>query len=187
MIGRNGPSLATGVTLGVRFKEFFLIGVAYDFHMLSPRWGFGAAPASSEEQLYQSTHLHNIFGVLRLIIPVKRVDIGLEAAPGYAFNFFNAAGDGVTRQLPETAGLTTYTREFSRGFALKLAPVFSVFVSKHAYLGVRGDVLLGIHPESCYKDAATLRNVCISTSFVDQDRRAPIHNLGIKALIGAVF
>ncbi|MCA9718578.1 MAG: hypothetical protein KC468_28160, partial [Myxococcales bacterium] len=187
LVGRNGPGFGTGVTLGVRFKQYIVVGLAYDFHMLSPRWGYGVAPITADELVYRNALLHNVFGVLRLVIPVSRVDIGLEVAPGYSFQFFNPQEGRLVRQLPLESQATAIQQEFSRGFALKLAPVLSVFVSKRAYLGVRGDVILGLHPTTCYKDAVSLKNICVERSYVDDDRRAPVHTLGLKALVGAVF
>jgi hypothetical protein len=164
-----------------------MIGASYSANLLSPKWGLGAAPESADDQVFSGANVQGIFGVFRLIVPIKRVDIGIEAAPGFAWQFFNANEGRLIRTLPGSTEAITVQRETTRGFSLKLAPMVNVFVSRRVYLGMRADVMLSFHGESCYQDAATLQNVCVSKSYVDPDRRAPIATLGIKGLVGFVF
>ena len=79
--GKTGPSFGMGFTLGFRPIKYLLIGGAYNLGFFNPDYRDGAA------DVYKSAYQNSLFGVVRAIIPIWRVDIGLELAQKTGFYF----------------------------------------------------------------------------------------------------
>ena len=140
--GKTGPSFGMGFTLGFRPIKYLLIGGAYNLGFFNPDYRDGAA------DVYKSAYQNSLFGVVRAIIPIWRVDIGLELAPGWSRQTFKTRGDGLF-------GLAGVDKVYSQGFALKTAPMVDFYITRRFFLGAKIDFIFNFHKEVCSASGST--------------------------------
>ncbi|HLT39534.1 MAG TPA: hypothetical protein VK034_24790 [Enhygromyxa sp.] len=129
--GGSKPSGALGVDLGWRVHKLFFAGAGYSVGWLRPTWEL------NNQRLYQTAHQQGVFGVLRVYIPIWRIDIGLELSPGWSRQTFVAeAGD---------------SRSYSQGFALRPGVSLDFRLGKRLFIGGRVDFILNFHQRMCTK------------------------------------
>ncbi len=158
--GRTRLSFGGGAELGFRWRHVFL-GAAYDLGFLRPDYEIVNAPS------YKRAYQHSVFAVVRPILPVWRLDLGVDLGPGFSRQTF-VRQDG--------------TKEFSQGFAFKLGPNVSLFVTRRFFLGARMSFILNAHGKACADDGNT--RVCSS---IGADDRAGVHQLLFGIHLGGTF
>lgn len=167
--GKTGPSFGMGFTLGFRPIKYLLIGGAYNLGFFNPDYRDGAA------DVYKSAYQNSLFGVVRAIIPIWRVDIGLELAPGWSRQTFKTRGDGLF-------GLAGVDKVYSQGFALKTAPMVDFYITRRFFLGAKIDFIFNFHKEVCSASGST--SGCQKT---DDNNQASVHQMLIGVHLGTTF
>jgi hypothetical protein len=165
--GKTGPSFGMGFTAGFRPVRPLLIGAAYNLGFFNPDYRDGSS------DLYKSAYQNSVFGVIRGIIPIWRLDLGFELAPGWSRQTFKVRGD--------LDGL--YAKEFSQGFALKTGPSIDFYVTRRMFLGAKIDLIFNFHRQVC-RDFAGGNRVCEAKS---DEFRASVHQVIAGFHIGGTF
>lgn len=168
VVGRTGPSFGMGFTLGFRPIRSLLIGGAYNVGF------FNANYLTGNEDTYKRAYQNSLFGVIRAILPIWRVDLGLELAPGWSRQAF---------KLRDGAGYDEATKEYSQGFALKLAPVVDFYVTRNVFIGAKVDFIFNFHRQVCREFMGGSRT-CFDKSDKNQ---ASVHQMIAGFHIGATF
>ncbi len=168
LIGRTGPSFGMGFTVGFRPIKQLLIGGAYNLGVFNPDYrnvgGF---------DVYKSAYQNSVFGVIRAILPIWRLDLGLELAPGWSRQAF-------TIREGYVGGLT---KEYSQGFALKLGPVVDIYITKHVFIGAKLDFIFNFHRQICHEFSGSSKS-CEPKSDKNQ---ASVHQMIAGFHVGATF
>lgn len=165
--GKTGPSFGMGFTLGFRPVKYFMIGAAYNLGVFNPDYrNFGGI------DVYKSAYQNSLFGVLRAILPVWRLDLGLELAPGWSrqvFKYDNSFG--------------ALDKEYSQGFALKLGPVVDFYITRRVFIGAKVDFIFNFHRQVCSASDDGSR-VCGAKTDKNQ---ASVHQMIAGFHVGANF
>lgn len=167
--GKTGPSFGMGFTLGFRPIKYLLIGGAYNLGFFNPDYRNGPT------DVYKSAYQNSLFGVVRAIIPIWRVDIGLELAPGWSRQTFKTRGDGLL-------GLADVEKVYSQGFALKTAPVVDFYITRRFFLGAKIDFIFNFHKQVCSSSGSS--SGC--TTLEDNDQ-ASVHQMLVGLHLGTTF
>jgi hypothetical protein len=127
--GGARPSFATGAALAWRPVKFFMLGAIY-------RWGmFNPAFDGDDGTDYRWAGQHTIGFLMRPILPIGRVDIGLNFAPAFGRQVFKI-GRGNDRDM-------------SQGFALLVGPNVDVFLTDHFFIGGGVDFIFNTQKRVC--------------------------------------
>jgi hypothetical protein len=170
--GKTGPSFGMGFTLGFRPIRSLLIGGAYNVGFFNPDY------VSGTRDVYKAAYQNSVFGVIRAILPIWRVDLGLELAPGWSRQAFTIREDSLTGTF------TGATKEFSQGFALKVAPVVDFYITRRLFIGAKVDFIFNFHRQVCRDFEGGSR----SCGPKDGDRdKASVHQVIAGFHIGATF
>lgn len=163
--GRSRPSFGTGVALGVRPLRWLMVGGLY-------RWGmFDPAYRSDGQDTYRWSGQHTAAVFVRPIIPIWRVDLGLNIAPGYSRQVFRRHGP--------------VDRDYSQGFALLTGPTVDIFVTEHLFLGGEVDLIFNTQRRACQRREQG--TTCFDIGDGDQPSPAPTHQLLFGFHIGGTF
>lgn len=160
--GKSGASGALGIDLGWRAHKVFFLGAGYTVGWLNPTWEINNQP------IYQNAFQQGVFGVLRVYIPIWRIDIGFELSPGWTRQTFVADGGN--------------GRDYSQGFALRPGASVDFRLGKHLFVGGRIDFLFNFHRRLC-SIRGDERN-CSGELNIPQ---LPIHQVIAGVHIGANF
>lgn len=166
--GKTGPSLGMGFLIGFRPLRSLLIGGAYNLGFFNPDYRFGGA------DLYKSAYQNSLFAVVRAILPIWRLDLGLELGPGWSRQTFKAK---------DTGGPDPISRTYSQGFALKAAPVADFFITRRFFLGAKVDFIFNFHKQSCVEYSGGSR-ICGESSEYNQ---ASVHQMLVGFHVGGTF
>ena len=159
--GRTRPSFGMGAELGYRFNKYVFAGAAYNLGF------FDTSYEVSGFSNYKRGMQNSIFGVVRPILPAWRFDFGLGLGPGFSRQtFVHENGD----------------RDYSQGFAFKLAPTIDIFLTRRIFLGVKLDLLLNGHGKTCRQRDNT--TTCEATAESDL---APVHQMIFGLHVGGTF
>jgi len=167
--GKTGPSFGMGFTLGFRPIKHLLIGGAYNLGFFNPDYRDGAA------DVYKSAYQNSLFGVVRAIIPVWRIDIGLELAPGWSRQTFKVRDNGLV-------GLAGVEKVYSQGFALKTAPMVDIYVTRRFFVGAKVDFIFNFHKQVCSSTATSS-----GCQVQEKNDQASVHQMLIGAHLGMTF
>src|SRR5690606_21005049 len=126
LTGRTAPSFGMGFTLGFRPLRFLMVGAAYNAGFFNANYLATSAGADAYRFAYQNS----FFGVIRAILPIWRIDLGLEIGPGFSRQVFRSR-----------RGALPFDRQFSQGFALKTAPVVDLYLTRRFFLGAKIDFI----------------------------------------------
>lgn len=160
--GRTRPSFGLGAELGYRFNKYVFVGAAYNLGFFDT--DYEVTSGSDYKRGYQNS----VFGVVRPTLPVWRFDFGLGLGPGFSRQtFVRTSGDD---------------RDYSQGFAFKLAPTIDIFVSRRVFLGAKMDLILNAHRRTCIQTGNS--TVCEDTSNNDL---APVHQMVFGLHVGGTF
>ncbi len=181
VVGKTGPSIGAGFTLGYRPLKSLFIGAAYNVGFFNPDYRL-ADDASVD--VYKLAYQNSVFGVIRGILPLWRFDLGLELAPGWSRQAFKVADAQLLRTPPELGETITVSKEFSQGFALKTAPVIDIYITRQIFLGVKLDLIFNFHREVCYDHDDGTRRSCFRKQ---ADNQASVHQMIVGAHIGGTF
>jgi hypothetical protein len=159
--GRTRPSFGMGAELGYRFNRFVFAGAAYNLGFFDTSYEVtGLSP-------YKRGFQNSVFGVVRPILPVWRFDFGLGLGPGFSRQtFVTENGD----------------KDYSQGFAFKIAPTIDIFVSRRIFIGAKLDLLLNAHAKTCRQRGN--QTTCEKTA--DSDL-APVHQMVFGLHVGGTF
>jgi hypothetical protein len=155
------PSFGMGVNLGWRANRYVMVGGAYRFGMFHP--DFDVVGGSDYRFAYQNS----VYAVVRPILPLGRVDIGVDLGPGWSRQVFQRDGD---------------RRDYSQGFSFVIGPTIDVFLTDRFFIGAKVDFLLNAHGEVCSE--AGDRTVCTSAGNRDV---APVHQVIYGIHLGGTF
>ena len=166
--GKTGPSFGMGFLIGFRPIKYLLIGGAYNLGFFNPDYKDGAA------DVYKSAYQNSVFGVVRAIIPIWRVDIGLELAPGWSRQTFKVREGLASAFLGD--------KVYSQGFALKTAPVVDIFITRQFFVGVKVDFIFNFHKQVCSSSGGT--SGCTTQ---ENNKQASVHQMLAGVHVGGTF
>ena len=160
--GRTRPSFGLGAELGYRFNRHVFVGAAYNLGF------FDTAYEVSGFSNYKRGFQNSVFGVVRPILPAWRFDFGLGLGPGFSRQtFVYENGDD---------------RDYSQGFAFKIAPTIDLFLTDRIFLGAKLDLLLNGHRKTCRQ-----RNDTTTCQSTDDTDLAPVHQMIFGLHVGGTF
>jgi hypothetical protein len=160
--GKTRPSFGTGAELGYRINKYVFVGAAYNLGFFDTDYEVGGAAG------YKRGFQNSVFGVVRPTLPVWRFDFGLGLGPGFSRQTF----------VLESGG----DRDYSQGFAFKLAPTIDIFVARRIFIGAKMDLILNGHRRTCRQRGNT--TACEDTT--DNDL-APVHQMIFGLHVGGTF
>lgn len=147
--GATRASIGGGAALGWRARPWLLVGAMYRGGGFRPDYEIvGGGTYSRGAQ-------HSAFGFVRPILPIWRLDIGVNLAPGYSRQIFGYSGGD---------------QDYTQGFAFALGPVVDIFVTKHVFVGFQADFILNAHRRVCEVRDRTTQ--CVESS---QRYPNPVH------------
>ncbi len=159
--GRTRPSFGMGGELGYRFNRFVFAGAAYNLGLFDTSYEVAGA------ENYRRGYQNSVFGVVRPTLPVWRFDFGLGLGPGFSRQtFVRENGD----------------KDYSQGFAFKLAPTVDVFLARRVFIGAKLDLILNAHGRTCRQAGNT--TTCTDTGSTDL---APVHQMVFGLHVGGTF
>jgi hypothetical protein len=126
--GYTQPSLGTGATIGWRARSWLLVGAMYRLGMFAPNYD------GLDSNLRYAAQ-HTVAAVFRPILPVWRLDLGLNIAPGYARQVFRYE--------------RTRDRDWSQGFSVMVGPTIDVWLGKRFFLGAEVDFIFNTQRRVC--------------------------------------
>lgn len=160
-LGRTAPSLGMAANIGYRVNRFFFIGGGYGVGWFNPTWELDGG------KQFRNAYQQGVFGVLRGYLPIWRLDLGLELAPGWSRQtFVPTSGDKV----------------FSQGFALRPGLSLDFWLGRRVFVGAKLDMILNFHQQACTKNAKSL--ACETQSDL---RQARVHQLMGGIHFGGTF
>jgi hypothetical protein len=161
--GESRPSLGLGAELGYRTGKYLFFGAAYNLGFLVPSYEI------EDQADYKIAYQNSVYGVVRPILPVWRLDIGLDLAPGFSRIAFKREGGDKDK-------------DYSQGFSFKLGPVVDIFITKRIFLGLKADFLLNAYRKTCVKEGDT--TTCHETG---EDDVTPVHQMIFGLHVGGTF
>ena len=184
MVGKTGPSIGAGFTIGYRPHRSFFFGAAYNVGFFNTDYRLSEPLDAGVYEIYKSAYQNSVFGVLRGILPLWRFDLGLELAPGWSRQTFNI-GD-VNFQVTDEDGelISGITKEYSQGFALKTAPVIDIYITRQLFIGAKIDFIWNFHGEVCYQYDEGATKKCFGRR---QSNQSSVHQMIVGAHIGGTF
>lgn len=163
--GSTGPSFGMGFTLGFRPIRALMLGAAYNVGWFNPDY------VSEGIDIYKSAYQNSVFGVIRGIIPIWRIDLGLEIAPGWSRQAFKARDN-----------VPVLEKQFSQGFALKTAPVIDFYITRSFFIGAKLDLIWNFHRQVCVESGGS--RACETRDRSDQ---ASVHQMIFGLHLGGTF
>lgn len=160
--GDSAPSVGMAFDIGYRVHPAFFIGAGYGIGWFNPRW------ETLDGREFRSAYNQGVFGILRTYIPIWRIDIGFELAPGWSRQTFVNRSDRA--------------HNYSQGFALRPGLSLDIWVSKHVFIGGKLDFIFNFHNETCVKTKST-RDCSIDSDL----RQTRVHQLIGGVHVGGTF
>jgi hypothetical protein len=156
-VGDTRPSFGAGVNAGWRATRWLMLGGAYRFGMLDPDYDLP----------YNVAYQHSGYFVVRPILPVWRLDFGLDLGPGGSRQTFR---------------LQNGDMDFSQGFSFLVGPTVDLFITRRVFLGAKVDLLINGHRTTCRERGD--RTTCTRSA---DEQLAPVHQVLFGLHIGATF
>ena len=127
--GYTRPSFGTGGALGFRPVKWFMVGGIYRFGLFHPVY------KTDDDSNYKWAGQHTVGLLFRPILPLGRLDLGLNLAPAYSRQIFrlNQGSD----------------RDLSQGFAFLVGPTLDVFITDNFFLGAGVDFVFNSQKKVC--------------------------------------
>lgn len=167
VIGKTGPSMGLGFTLGFRPLRTLMIGASYNAGFFNPDYlAYG-----TNSDAFRLGYQNSVYAVIRGIIPIWRLDFGLEVGPGWSRQTFTSQ-----------KGVLPYDKQFSQGFSLKTAPVINLYVTRQFFIGAKIDFLWNFHREVCTQTGDS--RLCMRKATDDQ---ASVHQMIVGVNLGGTF
>jgi len=161
--GQTKPSFGVGATLGVRPLRWLMVGALY-------RWGmFNARYEVEDSSAFKWSGQHTAAVFARPILPIWRLDLGLNVGLGYSRQVFRREQGS--------------DRDYSQGFAVLLGPTADIFVTKRLFLGAEVDVIFNTQSRVCQQRGS--QTTCLEN--LEERSPAPTHQLLFGFHIGRTF
>jgi hypothetical protein len=159
--GYTAPSFGVGATLGYRAAPWLMVGGLYRLGMFNPRYdGVGAD--------YSIAMQHTVAPFIRPILPIWRMDLGFNVAPGYGRQVFRFDGNR--------------DRDYSEGFSVLLGPTIDFWVLPQMFVGAEIDFVLNTQRRVCRQRGSN--ETCMVSS---SGEVAPTHQTVFGLHIGGTF
>lgn len=159
--GYTAPSFGTGVTLGWRAAPWLLIGGLYRLGMFNPSYdGVGAG--------YSVAMQHTVAGLVRPILPIWRLDLGFNIAPGYGRQAFYLGRNE--------------DRDYTQGFSMLLGPTIDFWVLPRFFVGAEIDFIINTQRRVCRQRGQS--DVCRMSP---NNQVAPTHQSVFGFHLGGTF
>jgi hypothetical protein len=162
--GRTRPSLGLGAELGYRFNRYVFVGAAYNLGF------FDTDYAIADAMGYRRGYQNSVFGVVRPTLPVWRFDFGLGVGAGFSRQAFVVENSD--------------DKDYSQGFAFKLAPTIDIFVSRRIFVGAKMDLIINGHGKTCHVRDNSTSTICTTAGDTDL---APVHQMLFGLHVGGTF
>jgi hypothetical protein len=162
-LGKTAPSFGMAFDVGWRAHPAFFLGAGYGVGWFNPTW-----QTATGQREFRNAYQQGVFGILRAYIPVWRIDIGFELAPGWSRQTFVSVGGG--------------TKTYSQGFALRPGLSLDIWVGRHVFFGAKVDTIFNFHNELCQKTSSS--RMC---DIGDNHRQSRVHQLIGGVHIGGSF
>jgi hypothetical protein len=159
--GATRGAVGGGVAIGWRARRWFLLGAMYRGGMFRPDYEIGGTPD------YVRGEQHSVYGFVRPILPIWRIDLGVNLAPGYSRQIFRLSGGD---------------QDYTQGFSFMVGPVVDIFVTRHFFLGFEADFLFNAHRKVCQQRGNDLD--CVVS---DERHLNPVHQAIYGFHLGATF
>ena len=166
--GKTGPSFGMGFMVGFRPIKYLLIGGAYNLGFFNPDYKNGPA------DIYKSAYQNSLFGVVRAIIPIWRIDLGLEVAPGWSRQTFKVKEGFASALFGD--------KVYSQGFALKTAPVVDIFITRQFFVGAKVDFIFNFHKQVCSSSGGSS-----GCKTLEDNNQASVHQMLVGVHVGGTF
>lgn len=160
--GSTYPSFGTGAVIGFRPVKWFLVGGIYRFGMFHPAY------RTDDSNDYRWAAQHTVGVLFRPIIPLWRVDLGLNLAPAYSRQVFKLERGN--------------DRDLSQGFAFLVGPTFDFFLTDNFFLGAGVDFIFNTQKRVCES-----RGDSTTCSTRPVRRVAPTHQAIFGLRLGGTF
>ena len=161
-LGKTAPLVGMAIDIGWRAHPAFFIGAGYGIGWFNPTWQLDG------QREYRNAFGQGVFGILRGYVPIWRIDIGFEVAPGWSRQtFVSDGGRG---------------RTYSQGFALRPGLSLDIWLGKHVFIGGKLDFMFNFHNELCQKTESS--RICDIENDV---RQARVHQLIGGVHVGGSF
>lgn len=160
--GGTHPSFGVGAAIGFRPVKWFMVGGMYRYGMLNPSYRLDTGPA------YSSAGQHTWAVMFRPILPLWRMDLGFNIAPGFGRQVFRMSHGN--------------DRDLSQGFSMLIGPTIDFYVTKHFFLGAEVDFIFNTQKKVCERRDS-------NTTCTTQPTRkiAPVHQVLFGLHLGATF
>ncbi|MCA9714928.1 MAG: hypothetical protein KC468_09595 [Myxococcales bacterium] len=182
VVGKTGPGIGLGVTLGYRPHRSFFFGAAYNLGFFNPDYRLTEPLDANMLDIYKNAYQNSVFGVLRGILPLWRFDLGIELAPGWSRQTFNIGDAGYRIEL-DSGEVVSVTKEYSQGFALKTAPVIDIYITRQLFLGAKLDFIWNFHGKVCFQHDEGSTTTCYDR----EGNQASVHQMIFGLHIGGTF
>ena len=126
--GNTLPSFGGGLSIGWRVARWLQIGGAYRFGMFQPQYDVMG------DDDYRFAYQHSVFAFARPILPVWRLDLGVDLGPGFSRQVFRR---------------DWRSYDASSGFAFLIGPVIDLYLTDSLFIGAKVDIMLNAHDEVC--------------------------------------
>lgn len=159
--GYTAPSLGLGATIGWRAAPWLMVGGMYRLGMFTPLYD-GPSPR------YSVAAQHTVAAFIRPILPIWRLDLGFNLAPGYGRQTFHFDRSD--------------DRDYSQGFSILLGPTIDFWVRPRLFLGAEIDFIFNTQRRVCSQRGGADRCLISPTNQV-----APTHQSLFGFHIGGTF
>jgi hypothetical protein len=162
VLGSTSPSVGMAIDVGWRAHPSFFIGAGYGIGWFNPTW------ETTTGREFRNAYNQGVFGILRAYIPIWRIDIGFELAPGWSRQTFVSTGSG--------------NRNYSQGFALRPGLSLDIWLGQRVFIGGKLDAIFNFHKETCLK-TSSMRDCSIG----ERARETRVHQLIGGVHVGGTF
>jgi len=160
--GSTNPSFAVGAALGFRPFKWLMFGAMYRWGMFNPDYDTGP-----DGSAFDWGGQHTAVAFLRPILPIWRIDLGVNLGTGFARQVFHREGDDL---------------DYSQGVPFLVGPTFDIFVTKNFFLGVEVDFIFNTQRKICEVRGNT--TTCFDVD--DEPTPAPTHQVIFGFHMGGV-
>ncbi len=151
------------INAGYRLRPTLFAGIGYSGGFYSPKYEIAGG------NVYRTAYQQGLFVVLRGILPLGRLDLGLELSPGVSRVVFR----------PDTE---IDIKHYSQGFALRPGVSADVWLGRQVFVGVKADLVLNLHRNACTRIGD--RSTCEHKQSMDN---VAVHQLIAGVHLGGTF
>lgn len=161
---RTAAGFALHAVGGYRLHRNLLLGAGFDSHNL------GSGTTASGRPLFVEMSRIGVLGVVRVVLPVSRGELGIETGVGWSRQSF----------VPNTTEIGPFAAD---GLALRPALVYDHWLLADFFIGVEVSALLHLHSRFC-ADAGCASDLGVVPVWY---RDTLSHDLSVALRAGVVF